>query len=164
MKAKIFALTLFALVLPVKASDNFSVYLVRHAEKQKNVDNPSLTKCGEIRANQLAIMLNKVGLEKVYSTPYSRTLETAQPVARYEKISIKQYSPHSLDQMARELKQHGKNVLVVGHSNTTPVLAGLLANETVEPLSEQEYRLIYQVQFVEGNPSLTVLTHPLACR
>jgi len=164
MKAKIIALTLLSLALPSLAAENFSVYLVRHAEKQKDVANPSLTQCGHIRANQLAKILEKTNIEKVYSTSYARTLETAAPMARQNEIAIKQYSPHGLEQLVRELKQYGKNVLVVGHSNTTPVLAGLLANQETAALSEQEYRMIYQVQFVEGNPSLTILTHPLACR
>ncbi|WP_448549607.1 SixA phosphatase family protein [Thalassotalea fusca] len=164
MKTKLLLLTLASLLLPAQAADNFTVYLVRHAEKQIEQTNPSLTHCGMIRANQLARILDKANIEKVYSTPYARTLETAAPLSKEKNISIKQYSPNGLDQLARELKQNGKNVLVVGHSNTTPVLAGLLAAHKLEPLSEKEYQMIYQVQFIEGKSNLTVLTHPLICQ
>ena len=35
---------------PCLASDKFTLYLERHAEKQADVKNPPLTQCGEERA------------------------------------------------------------------------------------------------------------------
>ena len=41
--------------------------------------------------------------------------------------------PDQLDDFAKLLIKNRKDVLVVGHSNTTPVLAGLLVGEELEP-------------------------------
>lgn len=42
-----------AFAVNVFASDNYSIYLVRHAEKLTDSKNPSLTACGEKRAIQI---------------------------------------------------------------------------------------------------------------
>ena len=144
--------------------DSFSIYLVRHAEKQSDKENPSLTTCGTFRANQLAILLERVNVEHIYSTPYKRTMETAKPTATKNNISIKSYSPKHLSQLSLQLKQRRKNSLIVGHSNTTPLLVELLSGQSVAKLSENDYQMLYQLQFTADESILTVLTQPLACK
>ena len=57
----------------VNAQDNkeiFTIYLVRHAEKEQSSDNPgdpSLTECGLQRAESLAGFLEKVDLDAIYA-------------------------------------------------------------------------------------------------
>lgn len=145
-------------------SSSYSIFLVRHAEKQADTKNPSLTQCGELRANQLASTLSLVPLVKVYSTAYQRTMQTAQPTAELHELPIKQYAPNALEQFAFALKQKKENVLVVGHSNTTPQLAALLTGRTIGPLSEKEYQMLYHIQFINNQVSITTLKQPLECR
>lgn len=148
----------------VAANDSYSIYLVRHAEKLAEEENPSLTACGKNRAEQLASLLSKVGISAIYSTSYQRTMQTARPLAKQKKIPVKSYSPRHLAQFSLQLRQKQENALVVGHSNTTPVLVELLAKQKVAPLNEQDYQYLYQVQFVNEQAVLTVFQQPLNCK
>ena len=145
------------------AADSYSIYLVRHAEKLTDSKNPSLTACGKERAEQLASLLSKAGISAIYSTSYQRTMQTAVPLAKQQKMAIKNYNPRHLEQFALQLKQKQENSLVVGHSNTTPRLTELLSKQEVTPLTEQDFQYLYQVQFTNKTTTLTILQQPLNC-
>jgi len=157
-------LSIMLLNMPVFASEVYSIYLVRHAEKQKDVDNPPLTSCGRLRARQLATMLADTELDTIYSTSTQRTMATAQPLSQLKKLAIKNYSANDLTQFAFSLKQLKQNVLVVGHSNTTPQLTELLSGDKIAPIEDHQYQRLYQIQFFEDKVSLTLLKQPLLCR
>ncbi len=159
-----FALSITALNMPVFANEAYSIYLVRHAEKQKDVDNPPLTACGRLRARQLATILDYVELQSIYSTSTQRTMATAQPISQRKNLAIKNYSGNDLTQLAFSLKQLKQNVLVVGHSNTTPQLTELLSGEKIAPIDDYQYQHLYQIQFFEDNVNVTLLKQPLFCR
>ncbi len=162
MKCSLFMALLF-LALPTQAQDSFSIYLVRHAEKQVSKDDPKLSQCGELRAKQLATILEHTAIKQVYSTPYRRTMATAAPFSQQQQLAIKQYSPAKLEQFAQQLLQQKANTLVVGHSNTTPQLAALLSEIAVEDITEKQYRNLYQIQVSDNGKTLTLLTQPLTC-
>lgn len=147
-----------------KQSNKFTIYLVRHAEKQKEIKDPSLTNCGRFRAQQLATMLKEAKLKKVYSTSYNRTLQTASPTASLNKVATKHYSPRGLVQLARLIKTEKDNALVVGHSNTTPALLSILTGNKYPALSEQEYQILFQVQFIGDQVLVETLRQPLICK
>ncbi len=146
------------------ANDSFSVYLVRHAEKQLDVKNPPLTQCGQQRAEQLALMLEKANITHIYSTQYTRTEQTAAPLAKQLNLTVKSYSPSDLETFAAKIKQAKKTSLIVGHSNTTPELTALIANTSVESITEQEYQMLYQVTFTGEQAQLAILKQPLTCQ
>jgi len=148
---------------PAFAAESYTLYLVRHAEKQKEADNPHLTRCGKFRAQQLADILKYAKINAIYSTSYNRTLETAGPTAKEHSLGIKQYSPRGLDQLARMLKQNKQNALIVGHSNTTPALAALLIDDNVEKIAEHEFNYLYQIHVSEQKTTLIKLIQPLVC-
>ena len=168
-KAPLFITAVTGLLLSLSAfsEEVYSVYLVRHAEKQK-VDakekDPALTNCGRFRASQIADILSDVKLSAIYSTKYQRTMTTAQPTSQQKHIPIKNYSGGDLDQLALSLKQLKQNALVVGHSNTTPQLVELLTGEKASPIAESEYQKLYQIQFFQDQINITLLTQPLVCR
>ena len=148
------------------AADNFSIYLTRHAEKEnsQNDKNPSLTGCGKVRAQQLATLLSSADIKQIYSTTYQRTMQTALPLSLQESISIKNYNPRFLTQIMMELKQNRENTLVVGHSDTTPMIAEYLSGQPLEQIKESEYQTLYQIQFIDEEVVLTTLTQPLECK
>ena len=146
------------------AVDSYSIYLVRHAEKVTDGKNPVLTSCGKVRAELLASMLSKTNISAIYSTSYQRTMQTARPLAKLQKVAVRNYSPKHLEQFALQLKQKKENSLVVGHSNTTPMLVGLLTKQKVAPLTEQDYQYLYQVQVINEQTVLTVFQQPLYCK
>lgn len=118
-------------------------YFVRHFEKQLG-DNPSLTETGKARAEALAVFFSDKSLKAVYSTDYNRTQETATPVAQFKKLEIQSYDPQKLAEFAIQLKAQN-HVLVVGHSNTTPELLGLMGGASIT-IEESEYGVLYIVE------------------
>lgn len=163
MSKVLFTIILFLQSYPSVAVDNYSIYLVRHAEKTDNADNPSLTSCGKRRADMLANMLSKTNITSIYSTSYQRTMQTAKPLAKLTNTAVKIYSPKHLDQLMLLLKNNSENTLVVGHSNTTPQLVELLTKQKIPSLTEQDYQYLYQVQFTNKQPLLTIFQQPLNC-
>jgi broad specificity phosphatase PhoE len=145
----------------------FTIYLIRHAEKQSNHPNkkdPPLTECGISRANQLSHFFEEVSLPIIYSTDYNRTQSTAAPIAQNKNVVVKHYSPTKLKTFSKQLLRLSSNTLVVGHSNTTNVLAGLLSNKSLEQIPENVYNRIYQVTVINGKSQLQIFQQPAVCQ
>lgn len=144
----------------------FTIYLVRHAEKELSSDNPKdppLTPCGEQRAASLEVFLSAVQLDAIYSSDFTRTRNTAQPVAQNRNMETRLYDHKNLEEFSKVLLERGENALVVGHSNSTPVLAGLLVGEKLEPIDESIYNRIYQVVIHKETGRLHVLNSAFDC-
>lgn len=130
-----------------------TMIFVRHTEKAlEPADDPGLSPDGQRRAAELARQLVDAdvvaGIDAIYSTPYRRTLETAQPTADALDLEINRYDPADNEAvLATILRAHkGKIILVVGHSNTVPTLiADLGASKKVPAIAEYEYDNIYVV-------------------
>jgi broad specificity phosphatase PhoE len=137
-------LTVLLLSVPVSALAQ-TVYLVRHAEKQPQGQDPGLTACGMERATALADSLAAVKLAAVYATPYQRTGQTAAAVAKQQQLAVTTYDPRQPELLLKQLTAHSQPVLVVGHSNTVPELVAQLSGIAMAPLTEQDYDLLYQV-------------------
>ncbi|MCW8831855.1 MAG: histidine phosphatase family protein [Colwellia sp.] len=163
MKRLIVLLLTLTFTTNVFATGNYSIYLVRHAEKQQEGKNPSLTRCGQLRAKQLASLLSQAKISQIYSTSYQRTMQTAAPLSEKQQIAVQNYNPRYLEQLSIQLQKNKVNSLVVGHSNTTPQLAELLSKQKMAPLTELDYQQLYQVQFVGEEVIVTLLKQPLTC-
>lgn len=99
-------------------------YFIRHAEKirtDKTNKNPDLNEKGKQRAEYWNTVFKNVTFDEIYSTNYNRTLQTAGPTAKSKNLEIKFYSPDNLYDDDFQLKTTGKTILIVGHSNTTPL-------------------------------------------
>ena len=81
----------------------FTIYLVRHAEKQSDSNDPPLTDCGIERSESFSALFESVTLEAVYSTDYKRTQSTALPTAMDQGLMIQSYEPDALGKIAEEL-------------------------------------------------------------
>jgi broad specificity phosphatase PhoE len=130
-----------------------TIYIVRHAEKAKplagmmihEANNPPLSDSGQLRAIRLRDELRNKNVKHIFSTPFRRTVSTAEPLNELlGTTSIERYSPHkdSTGLFIEKLKRiRDGNVLVVGHSNTIDDLANKLCGATVVPgdLKDNEY-------------------------
>jgi broad specificity phosphatase PhoE len=144
----------------------FTIYLVRHSEKDISSENeadPPLTKCGRQRSESLSSFLEDVKLDAIYSTDYSRTINTAKPTANSKDLNIEKYNPRDLVGFSKLLIDAKKDVLVVGHSNTTGVLAGLLTGEELGEIDLDIYDRIYQVVINNKNGRLHIFHSPFMC-
>lgn len=129
------------------ASPDAVYYLVRHAEKQLDVKNPPLTQTGQARAQALASRLSGIELTDIYSTDYTRTQQTAAPVAAAKNLLVKSYDPSDLEGFAKSLLSQDGYILVAGHSNTTPQLAEFLGADPGKPIVEaNEYNRLYVIE------------------
>ncbi|MGB1018849.1 MAG: SixA phosphatase family protein [Chitinophagales bacterium] len=147
-------------------SEIFTIYLVRHSEKDYNTNNstdPPLTKCGEERSEYLSKFLSDVSIKEVYSTDYIRTKSTALPTATAKALQVKEYNANELEDFSQMLLENKKDVLVVGHSNTTGVLAGILVGEDIGAFDLDIYNRIYQVVIYKNKARLHLLHTAFVC-
>ncbi|MDX5407835.1 MAG: histidine phosphatase family protein [Chromatiaceae bacterium] len=156
----VFPLSFFPLSYMAAAD---TVYLVRHAEKLAGADDPGLTACGQARAKALATSLADVKLVAVFSTPYQRTQQTAEAVAKQHQLALTTYDPRQPELLLEQLTAHSQPVLVVGHSNTVPQLVDLLSGIAMAPLTEQDYDLLYRVKLTSP-VSVSISRQSFRCR
>jgi len=130
-----------------------TIIFVRHAEKAAMPEaDPGLSEAGVHRVTELTRQLVDAdvvaGVDAIYATPFLRSQETARPVADALDLPINTYDAADTELILESiLKNHkGKIILIVGHSNTVPVLiANLGASKKVPPIHEDEYDNIYIV-------------------
>jgi len=128
-----------------------TMIFVRHAEQTNHDEaDPSLSEAGMRRVAELTRQLVDAdvvgGIDTIYSTPYKRSMETVQPLADRLGLPVNVYDADDTEGvLAAILKAHkGKIILVVGHSNTVPVLiANLGASKKVPPIAKGEFDNIY---------------------
>ncbi|HRI58313.1 MAG TPA: histidine phosphatase family protein, partial [Saprospiraceae bacterium] len=150
-------------------------YCVRHAEKRKDQgDNPELSDEGVDRAKQLSIIMSGEKLDKVFSTNYKRTIQTAETVrkgAGKKPPAAATYPPAMQDAWLDEAlsDSKGKHFLVVGHSNTIPELLNrLTGSATYQNIPDDDYDRFYiavtkgigQTEVVELRYTIIVSQNP----
>ena len=133
------------------AKDNFTLYLVRHAEKQADGSrDPELTEAGKQRSEMLANWLKDKDIQQVWSSDYKRTRNTAKPTLSRLGLELNIYDPRDLPALGETLFSNQNNALIVGHSNTTPELARLLCNCDIEDMDESEYDRLIVISVING--------------
>ena len=125
-------------------------YFIRHAEKDRsNPDNkdPELNQKGLGRAMHWAEILNEIDITAVYSTDYERTSMTAAPTVVKKDLLVQYYTPGEINIAAFKAENLGKNVLVVGHSNTTPDFVNkMIGEEKYLPMEDTDNGSLFIVQ------------------
>jgi len=127
------------------------IFVVRHAEKSVAEPNMSsdvaLSDKGKQRAIALRELLAKEQIEVIYSTNTIRTKTTAQPTAELFGVPILIYGPRPDSAFAATVRASGKNVLIVGHSNTVDDVVNLLLARKEVPgdLDESIYNNLFVI-------------------
>ena len=123
-----------------------TVILVRHAEKADASADPVLSDEGQARAAALAAALADAGPDHVFTSPLQRTQLTAAPTAtahglRIEPVSLDGGGAAHIAAVAERVRAAPENavVLVVGHSNTVPLIARALGYAGAADMPECEY-------------------------
>lgn len=160
MKQALLIAAMFVMSACAQAVPNTDVvFLVRHAEKTTEKNDPGLTDAGKARAVALADRLEGEGITHIHSSDYIRTRDTAAPLAARLGLEVALYDPRDLPGMAAKLKTMPGRHLVVGHSNTTGELTELLGGDGGSPIIEAtEYDRLYVVTMEEGEPVKSYLT------
>ncbi|MEM7474727.1 MAG: phosphoglycerate mutase family protein [Planctomycetota bacterium] len=129
----------------VASEESTTFLVVRHAERDGDLDK--LTKTGLQRAKILASLGSGLKVQAIYSTDTKRTKGTAEMLAKSIDSDIELYRRPTSEWLTSLKKKHaGQVVLIVGHSNTTGVIAGMLANEKPFKIEHDEYDALFVVQ------------------
>ena len=152
------SLLLSACASGTPTGEEYTLYLVRHAEKVADGSrDPDLTDAGRERALEIAARLKNKDIQDIWSSDYQRTRETAAPLAKDLGLEIKIYNPKEQEKLLAQLKESHNNALIAGHSNTIPELARLLCACEVDDMEESEYDRLIVVSINNGKVVLQTL-------
>jgi broad specificity phosphatase PhoE len=108
------------------------VFLVRHAEREWEGEDPPLLAGGEARAQALAETLRDAGITRIVTTQWQRTRDTAAPLSKLLRITpliIPVFDGRvreNTEAVAVALREYkDETVLIVGHITVTGVIAAL---------------------------------------
>lgn len=136
-----------------------TVYLVRHAEKEKDhekLPDPGLSPEGKQRALDLAEALKDVHINAIYVSTFKRTKDTAGPTETMTGLTAKKLKPRATVEDILK-NQIGHQVLVVGHSDTVDRIAfGLLGTKEVKELPVDQYDRLFVITRTGDKSTLDV--------
>ena len=135
--------------------DQTTYYLIRHAEKDRSDStnrDPELTQKGLDRAQHWTRYFETVQLDHVYSTNYQRTMQTAGPTAAAKNLTISSYDPRNLYDSIFRKETKNKNILIVGHSNTTPAFVNkIIGEDFYRDMDDSDNESLYIVKVSEDS-------------
>jgi broad specificity phosphatase PhoE len=129
---------------PMPSPDRI-ILLTRHAEKADYSSDPGLSIEGAHRAIALSELPVTQEVNEIYTTSYRRTIETALPLAQRLGILSRTVnftgSHAALRALTDDLLDSAKagTVLVVGHSNTVPLIIQSLGGPSDIFLTEEDF-------------------------
>lgn len=160
-RARLFALTaaaLFWAAAAPPADAQQAVFLVRHAEKADDSDDPPLSNKGRLRAESLASLLSNAGVRAICVTQYRRTGLTAAPLA--SRLGVAPASLHSdaIDELVERLRtRHASDVvLYVGHSGSIPRILKAYGHAAPVEIGHDEYDGLWVLVPRPGQPPSVV--------
>ncbi|MBD0370742.1 MAG: histidine phosphatase family protein [Pyrinomonadaceae bacterium] len=130
-----------------------TVILVRHAERADAPrEDPPLTEAGVARSQKLAALLAGAGVKAIYTSQYSRTKQTAEPLAKQLGLTItpvtlqsKQSNPREVSEQSirqivdKIMERAGETALVIGHVNSVPDVIRMLGGDVVPTMDEKRF-------------------------
>ena len=171
----VFATAMFS--QPAVAQDEFkpiTVFLIRHAEREQEPrQDPPLSKDGVARSQALARLLGSAGIKAILTSQYTRTKQTAEPLATKLGLTVTPFtlkiSPSNPRQIAAEstaevtnkiLERSGESVLVVGHSNSIPDVIKMLGGDVVPTIDERKFDDLFIVTvYAKGKAKVVQLKY-----
>jgi broad specificity phosphatase PhoE len=118
-----------------------AIFLIRHAEKVDESNDPPLSKAGQARAQILARLLRDSGITAIYTSEFQRNVQTAKPLADLLKIKPVVMPSQDLEGLLKRIgrEQSDGVVLIVGHTDTVPRLLKLLGYPGSISIAPREY-------------------------
>ena len=124
------------------------VILTRHAERADGAatmgpSDPKLSAAGTARAEKLLAMLADANIAAIFTTEYTRTKDTAAPLAAKINVASEAIPAAQLNALLEKIKSHADDtVFVVGHSNTVPMIIKALGGPDVT-IGDNEYDSLF---------------------
>lgn len=136
------------------------VVVVRHAERgTEPAADPVITPAGQVRARVLDSVVGPLPITDVVVTDRQRTRLTAAVVlartrARVHLVPLGSGVPAHIaavrDTVRAVVARGARGVLVVGHSNTVPLLVEALGGPAQPPICDSEYNRLYTLRLTPG--------------
>ena len=140
-----------------------TIILVRHADRSSAMSaDAALSPAGEERAKELARVLKDAGIQRIYVTEFLRTRQTAEPIAAMLHLEPVIIAQKDTDALVAKLQELGENetVLVVGHTNTIPLIIERLGAGPAPAMPDTEYdRLVVLFTFAQGKARMVTLRY-----
>jgi len=133
----------FSAAPPVLAQQ--AVYLIRHAEQARDVEDPPLTKTGKRRAKGWASTLRDTGIKLVYTSKKRRTKQTGQYIAHGLNIPSQTMSRRDVAGLVNRIRTQNAEdqVLIVSHSRTIPKLLKELGYSQDITIKKSDYGSLF---------------------
>src|SRR6267154_1364430 len=136
------------------------IFVVRHAEKAADENDPDLSAAGQQRAEGLARILKDSEITAIFTTEFKRTQETAAPTAKELHVSPTVIPADQIFALVEKLRGLKGNALVVGHGNTIPDLVKALGIATPVNVPENDYSELFFI-ILGDKPQLLRLHYPM---
>lgn len=136
------------------------IILVRHAEKADTpANNPQLSPKGEMRATSLITALSRTPLSQLIATQYLRTQQTLAPIAeaRHLPVTIVE-AAKPIQHIVEQVHAVKGNTLIVGHSNTVPLIIKALGGPEIQAISEDDYSQLFLLSLNDDQPASLIAT------
>jgi broad specificity phosphatase PhoE len=136
-----------------------TLIVVRHADRQGSEDALSLA--GVERARDLARVLAQSHVTAIYHSDTERTRLTAQPLAAQLGIEPVVLPGKDVEGLIRGVfRDHcGETVLIVGHSNTVPLIIAAAGGPAPPDLAEDAFDDMFVVTVAGGTTSVVNLKY-----
>jgi phosphohistidine phosphatase SixA len=128
------------------------VFVLRHAEREEEPDDPALTEKGVERAKLLARMLGESGVQTAYRSKTIRARDTLQPLIDVLGADLAVEVPIDDAHGTAEQKiiaaitkalPAGTTAIVIGHTNTVgPIIEGLIG-QTIGEIEDDQFDKLF---------------------
>lgn len=158
MRRMLWPLILLA-AMPSAAQRAGTIFLVRHAEKVSDAPDAVLSEAGRRRAQCLSETLRDAGIGAIYVSNVERAQQTAAPLAKQSRVEPVPLKADAVSDFVAKAREQAKrtNVLVVGHSDTVPMILSQMGADEAPKIGAADYDLLFLVETGAGKPRLTTL-------
>lgn len=116
------------------------VVLVRHADRLPGQKTDELAAAGVARSQELARALEKAGVSAIIHSDTQRAAQTAAPLAARIAVTPIVIPGKDIAAVVGEVrKRRGETILVVGHSNTVPMIIAAFGGPELPDLGEAAF-------------------------
>jgi phosphohistidine phosphatase SixA len=116
------------------------VVLARHADRLPGQKTDELAAAGVARSQELARVLENAGVSAIIHSDTRRAAQTAAPLAAAIGVAPVVIPAKDTAAIAAEVGKHtGETLLIVGHSNTVPMIIAALGGPVLPDIADAEF-------------------------
>jgi glycosyltransferase involved in cell wall biosynthesis len=107
-----------------------------------------------------AKVFKDIPFDKIYSTDYKRTQQTALPTAKSKGLEVLSYGTENLFNEEFKTKTEKQTVLIVGHSNTTPAFVNTITGtQEHSQIDDSDNGKLFIVTIADSKSSVIIEDH-----